>query len=54
MIITILSNLLIVDEELLRTRPTGGYRKEEDMGKHGYSWDLRKIIKKVKINMILL
>ena len=35
MIITILSNLLIVDEELLRTRPTGGYRKEEDMGKRG-------------------
>ena len=54
MIITILSNLLIVDEELLRTRPTGGYRKEEDMGNHGSIWDLRKIIKKVKKNRSLL
>ena len=25
-----LSNLIVIDDELLRTRPTGGYRKEND------------------------
>ena len=24
------SNLIIIDDELLRTRPIGGYRKEND------------------------
>ena len=28
LILTTLSNLFIVDDDLVRTRPTGGYRKE--------------------------
>ena len=28
LIFTMLSNLFIVDEDLVRTRPVGGYRKE--------------------------
>ena len=34
-ILICLSNLIIVDDDILRTRPIGGYRKEEDMGKRG-------------------
>ena len=29
-ILICLSNLIVIDDELLRTRPTGGYRKEND------------------------
>ena len=28
LVFTMLSNLFIVDEDLVRTRPTGGYRRE--------------------------
>ena len=28
LVITMLSNLFIVDEDLVRTRPVGGYRRE--------------------------
>ena len=30
-ILICLSNLIVVDDDILRTRPTGGYRKEEDI-----------------------
>lgn len=32
LIFTLLSNLFLVDDDLVRNRPTGGYRKEENHG----------------------
>ena len=35
LVFTMLSNLFIVDEDLVRTRPVGGYRRE-----HCIYWDI--------------
>ena len=56
LILVMLSNHFIVDEEMVRTRPTGGYRKE-----YGTWWyfvvfsdTFKKDIKKHRVVVILL